>query len=119
MVWRRLPTFFPNFPLRMMPLSESQAAQIRETGWVREAAFRTEPHVNKVRGQGRGGAPCRAHAVRAPSRSLSLSASAKPSLSLSDRDNNNNDNNNNALTAALHHHPRPTTQKTGRDQALP
>jgi hypothetical protein len=49
MVWRRLPTFFPNFPLRMMPLSEAQAAQIRETGWVREAAFRTEPHVNKVR----------------------------------------------------------------------
>jgi ribosomal protein L23 len=49
MVWRRLPTFFPNFPLRMMPVSEAQAAQIRETGWVREAAFRTEPHVNKVR----------------------------------------------------------------------
>jgi hypothetical protein len=57
MVWRRLPTFFPNFPLRMMPLSEAQAAQVRETGWVREAAFRTEPHVNKVR-VGNHRSPC-------------------------------------------------------------
>lgn len=48
MVWRRLPTFLPNFPLRMLPLSEEQMTQLKDTGWLREVAFRTQPRVNKV-----------------------------------------------------------------------
>jgi hypothetical protein len=49
MSWTRLPTFFPNFSLRMLPLAPEAAAQLKETGWVREVAFRTEPRVTKVR----------------------------------------------------------------------
>jgi hypothetical protein len=48
MAWRRLPTFFPNMQLRMLPLAEDQMQQLRETGWLREVAFRTQPSVNKV-----------------------------------------------------------------------
>jgi hypothetical protein len=48
MAFRRMPTFLANIPLRMLPLAEEQLAQLRETGWLREVAFRTQPNVNKV-----------------------------------------------------------------------
>jgi hypothetical protein len=49
MPWTRLPAFFPNLPLRMLPLGAEQLQQLKETGWVREVAFRTEPRVTKVK----------------------------------------------------------------------
>lgn len=48
MVWRRLPAILGNLPLKLMPLQPQQLQQIKETGWIREAAFRTTPNVNKV-----------------------------------------------------------------------
>lgn len=67
MVWRRLPTYLPSFPLRVAPVT----AAAREAGEsVRELVFKTVPRVGKVReregvregggGEGRGtaiGAP--------------------------------------------------------------
>lgn len=52
MPWRRLPAFFPNVPLRMLPLKPAAAQQVRETGWAREVAFRTAPNVTKVGDRG-------------------------------------------------------------------
>jgi hypothetical protein len=69
MSWTRLPTFFPNFPLRMLPLAPEQLQQLRESGWVREVAFRTEPRINKVRRPANGigpGAPNWAGQQRGP-----------------------------------------------------
>lgn len=48
MVWRRLPAALGNIPLRLMPLQPEQLAQVKETGWLREAAFRTTPNVSKT-----------------------------------------------------------------------
>lgn len=48
MSWRRLPTFFPNFPLRLLPLSEAQKTALQATGHVEEAVFRTVPSIGKV-----------------------------------------------------------------------
>jgi hypothetical protein len=33
----------------MLPLSKEQLQQVRDTGWLREVVFKTEPRVNKVR----------------------------------------------------------------------
>ena len=49
MVFRRLPTYFPNFPLKLIPLTEAQQKIYEKTGFLRELAFRTIPSVNKVR----------------------------------------------------------------------
>lgn len=48
MVWRRLPTFFPNISLKMLPLTAEQLEQVKTSGWLREVVFRTTPNVNKV-----------------------------------------------------------------------
>lgn len=48
-MWRRLPTYFPNIRLAMLPLSPEAKEQLVATGWLREVAFKTEPRVNKVR----------------------------------------------------------------------
>lgn len=53
MVWRRLPTYLPSFPLRLLPLSASQKKVYEATGHVAEVVFKTLPSVGKVRGRGR------------------------------------------------------------------
>jgi hypothetical protein len=47
-MWRRLPTWFPNIKMTMLPISEAELQQVLECGWLREVAFKTEPRVNKV-----------------------------------------------------------------------
>jgi hypothetical protein len=44
-----MPSFFPNFPLRLLPLGEAQLEQVKRTGWLPEAAFRTTPNTTKAR----------------------------------------------------------------------
>jgi large subunit ribosomal protein L23 len=44
---KRLPTVFPNFDLRLLPLSKEATESFEKTGWVRAAAFRTKPHMTK------------------------------------------------------------------------
>lgn len=47
--FQRRPIYFPDFSLRVMnTLSAQDFKQLRETGWVREMAFKTAPHVTKV-----------------------------------------------------------------------
>lgn len=48
MSWRRLPTFFPNFPMRLMPLSEAQQKAFEATGHVDRLAFKTIPSIGKI-----------------------------------------------------------------------
>ncbi|GLI59286.1 hypothetical protein VaNZ11_001139 [Volvox africanus] len=45
---RRIPICFPNITLQMLKLRDKQLAQLRETGWLREVAFRTAPEVTKL-----------------------------------------------------------------------
>eukprot|EP00878_Enallax_costatus_P006191 GHUV01006490.1.p1 GENE.GHUV01006490.1~~GHUV01006490.1.p1 ORF type:complete len:191 (+),score=71.96 GHUV01006490.1:237-809(+) len=47
-MWRRLPTWFPNIRLTMLPLEPEAKKQLLDCGWLREVAFRTEPRVNKL-----------------------------------------------------------------------
>ncbi len=49
MSWRRFPTFLPNFPLKLIPLSEAQQTIYEKTGFLKDLAFKTVPQVNKVR----------------------------------------------------------------------
>lgn len=49
MGWKRLPTYFLNLPLRLLPLSEKQQKIYETTGHLTELAFRTTPKVGKVR----------------------------------------------------------------------
>ena len=49
MVWHRLPTYLPSFPLRLVPLSEAQRAAYEATGFVKDLVFKTVPRVGKVR----------------------------------------------------------------------
>lgn len=51
MSWRRFPTFLPNFPLKLIPLSEAQQTLYEKTGFLKDLAFKTLPQVNKVRGE--------------------------------------------------------------------
>ncbi|GAX73428.1 hypothetical protein CEUSTIGMA_g880.t1 [Chlamydomonas eustigma] len=44
----RPPIYFPEVTLQMMKISEEQKKQIHETGWTREVAFKTQPHVTKL-----------------------------------------------------------------------
>jgi len=47
--FRRHPIFFPDVPLQILKtLSEEEFKQLKETGWLREVAFKTAPHVTKV-----------------------------------------------------------------------
>lgn len=48
-MWRRLPTWFPNLRLQMLPLTDEQKAAVAATGWLREVAFKCEPRTTKVR----------------------------------------------------------------------
>ncbi|KXZ51536.1 hypothetical protein GPECTOR_12g499 [Gonium pectorale] len=45
---RRLPICFPTLTLQMLKLPPEQLEQLRETGWLREVAFRTTPEVTKL-----------------------------------------------------------------------
>ena len=47
--WRRLPCYFPNIDLRMLPLPDAELNVVKKTGWLRKVAFRTTPNVSKVR----------------------------------------------------------------------
>lgn len=49
MVLKRLPIYFPNLPLKLMPLSEVQRQLWDTSGYVTELVFRTTPRTNKVR----------------------------------------------------------------------
>jgi hypothetical protein len=46
--WRRVPTFLPNLPLKLLPLSETQRAAYDTTGFVKELVFKTVPQATKV-----------------------------------------------------------------------
>ncbi|KAG7670949.1 hypothetical protein KSW81_004377 [Nannochloris sp. 'desiccata'] len=48
MSWRRFPTFLPNFPLKLIPLSEAQQTLYEKTGFLKDLAFKTLPQVNKA-----------------------------------------------------------------------
>ncbi|GMH32779.1 hypothetical protein BSKO_00613 [Bryopsis sp. KO-2023] len=45
---RRLPTYFPNLKIHMMPLTEQELKQVKDTGWLPKVAFRTTPQTNKI-----------------------------------------------------------------------
>lgn len=45
--WKRVPTFLPNLPLQLVPLSESQRAVYEKTGFVKELVFKTVPQATK------------------------------------------------------------------------
>ncbi len=53
MVLKRLPIYFPNLQLKLMPLSEVQRKLWDTSGYVTELVFKTTPRTNKVRGQWR------------------------------------------------------------------
>nr|8A22_Ar Chain Ar, uL23m [Polytomella magna]8APN_Ar Chain Ar, uL23m [Polytomella magna]8APO_Ar Chain Ar, uL23m [Polytomella magna] len=46
--FRRLPICFPDIKLTLMKLEEHQLEQIKQTGWLREAAFKTTPNTTKL-----------------------------------------------------------------------
>ncbi|KDD75429.1 hypothetical protein H632_c689p1, partial [Helicosporidium sp. ATCC 50920] len=48
MVWWRLPIALPNFTLKLLPLSEAQQRIYKETGFLRELAFKAPPNVSKL-----------------------------------------------------------------------
>lgn len=48
MSWKRLPTFFANIPLKLMPLSEGQQKAYETNGTLKQVAFQTIPRVSKV-----------------------------------------------------------------------
>lgn len=48
MSWKRLPTFFANIPLKLMPLSEGQQKAFETNGTLKQVAFQTVPSVSKV-----------------------------------------------------------------------
>jgi hypothetical protein len=48
MSWRRLPSFLPNLPIRLLPFTEAQQKEFEATGYLRTVAFRTIPSLGKV-----------------------------------------------------------------------
>ncbi len=48
-MWRRLPTFLPNIPIKLLPFSEAQQAEYQASGFLRTVAFKTPPSLSKVR----------------------------------------------------------------------
>lgn len=46
---RRIPICFPDFTLQLLKLSTKELEQVKKTGWLREAAFKTTPNMTKVR----------------------------------------------------------------------
>eukprot|EP00967_Tisochrysis_lutea_P021003 scaffold23854_cov19-Tisochrysis_lutea.AAC.1 len=47
--FQRHPIYFPDVPLQILKkLSDQEFKQLKETGWLREVAFKTAPHVTKV-----------------------------------------------------------------------
>lgn len=85
MSWRRFPTFLPNFPLKLIPLSEAQQTLYEKTGFLKDLVFKTVPQVNKVRRRFRpiwaenDPAPPR-HSLTLPSLSLPSQAEVKAFL---------------------------------------
>ena len=57
MTWRRLPSFFPNLSLKLLPLEQAAQETFAKTGFLSPLAFRVAPSVNKARRGGRGRAP--------------------------------------------------------------
>ena len=55
---RRIPICFPNITLQLMKLADDEMKQIKETGWLREVAFKTTPDVTKVRAAWSGCRTC-------------------------------------------------------------
>lgn len=45
--WRRVPTFLPNLPLHLVPLTDAQRAVYEKTGFVKELVFKTVPQATK------------------------------------------------------------------------
>lgn len=45
---RRICISFPNITLQLLKLTPEQVEQVRQTGWLREVAFKTTPNVTKV-----------------------------------------------------------------------
>ena len=85
MVWHRLPTYLPSFPLRLVPLSQAQRAAYDATGFVKDLVFKTVPRVGKVRDRRKKEEKTsvrrlpRSFVVRPPpSLTLSLSLSSPP-----------------------------------------
>lgn len=53
--FHRPPIYFPDITLQVLKtLSDEEFKQLRETGWVREVAFKTTPNVSRVRMQAAG-----------------------------------------------------------------
>ncbi|KAL0029617.1 hypothetical protein WJX79_008342 [Trebouxia sp. C0005] len=48
MSWKRLPTFFANIPLKLMPLTEGQQKAYETSGSLKQVAFQTIPSVSKI-----------------------------------------------------------------------
>ncbi|KAL0033947.1 hypothetical protein WJX77_012260 [Trebouxia sp. C0004] len=48
MSWKRLPTFFANIPLKLMPLTEGQQKAYETSGTLKQVAFQTIPSVSKI-----------------------------------------------------------------------
>ena len=48
MGWKRLPSHFVNFPLRLLPLTPKQQNFVNSTGSLKEIVFKTVPSVGKV-----------------------------------------------------------------------
>mmetsp|Transcript_29091 Transcript_29091/g.78375 ORF Transcript_29091/g.78375 Transcript_29091/m.78375 type:complete len:235 (+) Transcript_29091:1262-1966(+) len=47
--FQRHPIYFPDVPLQILKkLSDQEFKQLKETGWLREVAFKTAPHVTKL-----------------------------------------------------------------------
>lgn len=46
-VWRRVPSFLPSLPLKLLPLSEAQQSVFATTGFVKDLVFRTVPQATK------------------------------------------------------------------------
>lgn len=47
--FERPPICFPDFHLQLVKLTPEQIEEIRKTGWLREAIFKTKPSTTKVR----------------------------------------------------------------------
>jgi len=67
-LWKRLPTYFPNIKLQLVPLSEASVAKLLDTG-----------HLDEVRRAGACAMPgCRARAAAQGSCTLSAASLAGP-----------------------------------------
>ena len=47
-MFRRLPSYFPNLSLKLLPLTEAEQKAFKETGFLKRLVFRVAPSTNKV-----------------------------------------------------------------------